>query len=303
LPVLAACGALPAPAPQAGLPVLPPLLADQEPNPEYLEEGEAATQSPDKISILLVEDNAEIRAYLNNILSPAYQLMEAADGLQGWQIATEKLPDLVISDVSMPRMDGFELTRKLKTDERTSHIPVILLTARGTVIHQLEGLGQGADEYMCKPFNIQLLLLKVKNLLGIREKLKQKYGRIVTLQPQYQEIENPDDKFLQRLMRILEEQIADPEFNVTELVSHIGMSRPVLFRKTKMLTGLSVIDLIRSVRLKKAEMLLKQNRMSISEVAYEVGYNDPKYFSKLFRGQFGKTPSEYLESLKHEGAH
>jgi YesN/AraC family two-component response regulator len=261
-------------------------------------EEELAGPGQEMVSILLVEDNAEIRAYLKNILSPEYQVIEAADGQLGWEIAAEKLPNLVISDVSMPRMDGFELTRMLKTDERTSHIPVILLTARGTVIHQVEGLEKGADEYMCKPFNIQLLLLKVKNLLVLRDKLKQKYGRIVTLQPQYQEIEDPDDKFLQRLMLILEKNISDPEFNVSELVNHIGMSRPVLFRKTKMLTGLSVIDLIRSVRLKKAEMLLKQNRMTISEVAYEVGYNDPKYFSKLFRTQFGKTPSEYLEKMK-----
>lgn len=285
--------------PAASALALPPQHTLPPPAESMEAEVEAAgSQATDKVSVLLVEDNAEIRAYLKNILSSDYHLCEAADGQQGWEIATEKLPNLIISDVSMPRMDGFELTKRLKSDERTSHIPVILLTARGTVIHQVEGLEKGADAYMCKPFNIQLLLLKVKNLLAVREQLKQKYGRIVTLQPQYQEIEDPDDKFLQRLMLILEKNISDPEFNVSELVSHIGMSRPVLFRKTKMLTGLSVIDLIRSVRLKKAEMLLKQNRMSISEVAYEVGYNDPKYFSKLFRGQYGKTPSEYLETLK-----
>lgn len=266
---------------------------------EVYEKAEAEkTESCDKISVLVVEDNSEIRGYLSNLLSAHYHIYEAADGAEGWEIATEKLPNLIISDVSMPRMDGLELTNKLKADDRTSHIPVILLTARGTVIHQVAGLERGADEYLCKPFNIQILLLKVKNLLAIREKLKEKYGRIVTLQPQYQELEDPDDRFLQRLMQILEENISDAEFNVSELVNHIGMSRPVLFRKTKMLTGLSVIDLIRSVRLKKAEMLLKQNKLSISEVAYEVGYNDPKYFSKLFRSQYGKTPSEYMESSK-----
>ncbi|WP_114781889.1 hybrid sensor histidine kinase/response regulator transcription factor [Botryobacter ruber] len=280
---------------------------EQSPEQDYFykevfeKESTEKAEACERVSVLVVEDNTEIRSYLKNLLSPHYQVFEATDGEEGWEIATEQLPNLIISDISMPRMDGLELTNKLKTDERTNHIPVILLTARGTIIHQVAGLERGADEYMCKPFNIQLLLLKVKNLLAVREKLKEKYGRIVTLQPQYQEIENPDDKFLQRLMQILEANISDPEFNVSELVNHIGMSRPVLFRKTKMLTGLSVIDLIRSVRLKKAEMLLRQNRMTISEVAYEVGYNDPKYFSKLFRNQYGKTPTEYVELSRTDG--
>ena len=142
-----------------------------------------------------------------------------------------------------------------------------------------------------------MLLVKIKNHLAIREKLKEKYSRIVTLQPRHEEVQDPDDRFLQRLMNILEENIADTEFNVSKLVREIGMSRPVLFRKTKMLTGLSVIDLIRNVRMKKAEMLLKQKKLSISEVAFTVGFSDPKYFSKSFRSQYGKPPSQYLEEL------
>jgi len=223
--------------------------------------------------------------------------LECRDGQDGWKIAVEQLPDLVISDVIMPKMNGLELVTRLKSDERTSHVPVILLTALGALSHQVEGLDQGADEYLLKPFNNNILLLKVRNQLTLREKLKEKYSRIITLQPRYEEVEDPDDRFLQKLMVQLEHGMADAQFNVSRLVREMGMSRPVLFRKTKMLTGLSVIDLIRSVRLKKAEMLLKQKRLSIAEVAFTVGFSDPKYFSKSFRKQYGKTPSQYVEEL------
>jgi len=194
-------------------------------------------------------------------------------------------------------LNGIELVAKLKSDQRTNHIPIILLTAQATLNHQVEGLETGADDYLTKPFNTSLLLVKIKNHLAIREKLKEKYSRVVSLQPNHEELQDPDDRFLQGLMKILEENIENPEFNVSKLVKEIGMSRPVLFRKTKMLTGLSVIDLIRNVRLKKAEMLLKQKKLSISEIAFTVGFSDPKYFSKSFRNQYGKPPTQYLQEL------
>jgi ligand-binding sensor domain-containing protein/signal transduction histidine kinase/DNA-binding response OmpR family regulator len=262
--------------------------------------GETYTKKPsdhEKPFVLLVEDNDEIRAYIRDTLQPHYQVTECANGLQGLEIAVEQLPDLILSDVMMPKMDGLQLVSKLKSDVRTSHIPVILLTARAALNYQLEGFETGADDYLAKPVNVRLLLAKIRNHLVIREKLKEKYSRIVTLQPQHQEVENPDDRFLQKLMSVLEENITNAEFNVSKLVREIGMSRPVLFRKTKMLTGLSVIDLIRNVRLKKAEMLLKQKKLSISEVAFTVGFSDPKYFSKSFRNHYGKSPTQYLEEL------
>jgi ligand-binding sensor domain-containing protein/signal transduction histidine kinase/AraC-like DNA-binding protein len=264
---------------------------------EELADDPVEMTTHEKPSILLVEDNVEIRKYLRSVLLPYYEVTEASDGEEAWSIATRKLPELVISDVAMPTMNGLELTTRLKTNESTCHIPVILLTARGSFIHQMEGLGTGADEYISKPFDIQLLLLKVKNHLAIREKLKAKYKRMVTLQPHYEAVNNPDDKFLHRLTSILEANLSDADFCVAKLVSEMGMSRPVLFRKVKMLTDLSVIDLIRSMRLKKAEMLLKQKRLTIAEVAFSVGFNDPKYFSRSFRNQFGKTPSEYVHEL------
>jgi DNA-binding response OmpR family regulator len=256
-----------------------------------------STHNENQSLVLIVEDNVEIRNCLKTILKNNYQIIEAGDGEEAWQVATTNLPDLVVSDIGMPKMDGIEFTRLMKTDQRTSHIPVILLTARGAMEHHIEGISSGADDYITKPFHTKILQLKIENLLATREKLREKFHRIVTIEPQHEEIEDPDNKFLNRLVSLLEQHLSESDFNVSRLVSEIGMSRPVLFRKVKMLTGLSVIDLIRSTRLKKAEMLLKQRKMTISEVAFTVGFNDPKYFSKSFRAQFGKTPSEYLDAL------
>ena len=252
----------------------------------------------EKPLILIVEDNYEIRTYIRDVLKDYFDVLESRNGFEGLAIAVDRLPNLIITDIMMPVMDGIDLVRKLKADPRTNHIPAILLTARGTINHQVEGLETGADDYLIKPFNTNLLLVKIRNLLAIREKLKEKYSRIVSLQPNHEEVQDPDDRFLQRLMQILEENIENSEFNVSRLVREIGMSRPVLFRKTKMLTGLSVIDLIRNVRLKKAEMLLRQKKLTISEIAFTVGFSDPKHFSKSFRNQYGKPPSQYIEELE-----
>lgn len=266
---------------------------------EYFVNSDALQQKEggEKHLILLVEDNTDIRRHMREMLSGLYEVLESSNGSEGLAIAVERLPDLIVSDVMMPFMNGIELVSKLKTDPRTNHIPVIILTARGTINHQVEGLETGADDYLTKPFHRNILLVKIKNLLSVRESLKEKYSRIVSLQPSHQELENPNDQFLQRLMRILEDNMDKSEFNVSRLVKEIGMSRPVLFRKTKMLTGLSVIDLLRNLRLKKAEMLLKQKRLPISEIAFLVGFSDPKYFSKAFRNQYGKSPSQYIEEL------
>ncbi|MDP4209011.1 MAG: two-component regulator propeller domain-containing protein [Bacteroidota bacterium] len=250
--------------------------------------------SPDSRTLLIVDDNFEIRAFLAERLKKSYTVLEAENGEHAWEIAIESVPDLIISDVVMPKLDGIALTNRLKGDVRTSHIPVILLTARNAMAHQLEGLETGADEYLTKPFNISVLALKVRNILKSYEILRAKYSRIVTLEPSNTEISGPEEKFLQRLMSIIEKHMADTEFNVSKLVDEIGMSRPVLFRKLKALTDMSMIDLIKTTRLKKAAALLKQKTMTISEVSYAVGFTDSKYFSKAFRQQYGKSPSEYI---------
>jgi ligand-binding sensor domain-containing protein/signal transduction histidine kinase/DNA-binding response OmpR family regulator len=276
------------------------LSYDALPGTEWNQEsGRTGMLDPtDACVILVVEDNDEIRNYIVNVLKHHhYGVLQCRNGEEGWHTAVEKLPNLILSDVLMNVMNGLDMVIKLKNDERTSHIPIVLLTGRASLNHQVEGLITGADDYLTKPFNNQLLLAKIKNHLVIREKLKEKYSRIITINPQPEEVEDPDDKFLRKVMHLLETYLLDPHFNVTKLSVEIGMSRPVLFRKIKMLTGLSVIALIRSVRMKKAKMLLCQRKLTISEVAFAVGFNDPKYFSKSFHEHFGKSPSQFMEEI------
>ncbi|RRB04679.1 hybrid sensor histidine kinase/response regulator transcription factor [Larkinella rosea] len=263
-----------------------------KPADEWVEKEEEGSVSG-KTLILVVEDQDDIRAYIRDLFAETAQVIEAADGAVAWEKAAQLLPDLIITDVAMPKMDGFALTNRIKSDPRTSHIPVIMLTAKGTTDDQLTGLQTGADDYVTKPFHPVLLQARVRNLLLLREQLKAKYHRIVTLQPQEQQLDHPDDKFLNQLMSVLNANLSNADFNVTSLVGEMGMSRPVLFRKVKMLTGLSVIDLLRTTRLKKAEILLKQKKASVSEIAFAVGFGDPRYFSRAFRAQFGVTPTEY----------
>ncbi|GAB4001951.1 two-component regulator propeller domain-containing protein [Spirosoma daeguense] len=282
-------------------PVLPRLNTQTLPSEVIATfEDKAIQKQPiaDKPLLMLVEDQDDLRIYIRDLFSPFYQVIEAPDGANAWERAIQLLPDIIISDVAMPFMDGLTLTNRLKSDERTSHIPVILLTAKDTVEAQLAGWETRADDYVAKPFHPQLLQARVRNLLLLRQQLKTKYHRLVTLQPQAPELDHPDEKFLQQIMAILNANLADADFNVSGLVNEMGMSRPVLFRKVKMLTGLSIIDLLRSTRLKKAELLLKQKKLSVAEVAFAVGFNDPKYFSRAFRAQFGQTPTDYKEVVE-----
>lgn len=254
-----------------------------------------AIVSPDikKYSILLVEDNEDVRAFIKNALGIAYTIYESENGATGLELALEIIPDLIISDVMMPIMDGLELCRKLKTDERTSHIPVVLLTARSAYVHQINGFEHGADAYIMKPFNLKILELNVQNLLSARETIKQKFAQVVRLEPKNLVINTTEQNFLNKIIAVIEDKIADPEFDVPTLSSEIGMSQPVLYKKIRALTDLSVNDFIKSIRIKRAAQLLKQGAGNISEIAYSVGFNDRKYFSSEFKKHFGKTPSEF----------
>lgn len=255
----------------------------------------AAVVSPDikKYSILLVEDNEDVRAFIKNALGSTYTIYESENGATGLELALEIIPDLIISDVMMPVMDGLELCRKLKTDQRTSHIPVILLTARSAYVHQINGFEHGADAYIMKPFNLKILELNVQNLLNARETIKQKFAQVVRLEPKNLVINTTEQNFLNKIIAVIEDRIADPEFDVPTLSSEIGMSQPVLYKKIRALTDLSVNDFIKSIRIKRAAQLLKQGAGNISEIAYSVGFNDRKYFSSEFKKHFGKTPSEF----------
>ncbi|WP_307528681.1 hybrid sensor histidine kinase/response regulator transcription factor [Pedobacter sp. W3I1] len=245
-------------------------------------------------TILVVEDNSEIRLLITSLIDGHYQVAESENGLLGWETAVETLPDLIICDIMMPIMDGIELCRRLKEDERTSHIPVIILTARSSHIHQVSGLETGADAYITKPFSPELLLLNVRNLLMSRQVMRQKFLKHIHLQPKELTINAIDEAFMLKLLKYIDEHITDEDFGVSELASMVGMSRPVLYKKIRNLTNLSVNDFVKSIRLKKAMELFKQNRFTIYEVAYQVGFNDPKYFSREFKKQFGKSPRAFM---------
>jgi len=258
-------------------------------------EAAAVEEVNRKPVVLLVEDNDELRAFINESLSGQYTVMEAINGALGLAMALEQLPDLVISDVMMPEMDGLAMSKQLRTDERTNHIPIILLTAKASSENQLEGLEIGAEAYITKPFSIKLLELHARNLIASRMAMRQKFSRQVMLEPKHTPINTVEEDFLNKVMLLIDEHMEDPEFGVAMLSTKVAMSQPVLYKKLKALTDMSVNDFIKSIRLKKAAHLLKQQQLTVYEIAYAVGYSDRKYFSQEFKKQFGKTPTEYAQ--------
>ena len=194
-------------------------------------------------------------------------------------------------------MDGNELCRRLKTDERTSHIPVIMLTAKAAVEQQIEGIECGADVYLTKPFNIQVLQSYARSILRSKELIRQRYSQKVLMEPSSVEIGTVDKKFMERLMKVIEEKLGASEFSISDLAKEIGMSKPVLYKKVSALIHMPIGEFVKSLRLKKAALLLEHDKFNITEVAWAVGFNDRKYFSKEFKKYFGKSPSEYMESL------
>ncbi|MDR7130219.1 signal transduction histidine kinase/ligand-binding sensor domain-containing protein/DNA-binding response OmpR family regulator [Algoriphagus sp. 4150] len=254
------------------------------------------TRQENKPLLVIVEDNEEVRALVGESLSDIYQVVVAADGLEGWERIQRYIPDLIISDVMMPHSDGLELLSKVKKDIRTNHIPVILLTARSSADYLVLGLSQGSDDYITKPFSLNVLKLKIENLLSGRENLRKKFIREYLLHPKEEQpsMECPEKEFLKKGISIVEANLGEEKLSVSLLVTELGVSRPVLYRKIKQLTGLNVIELINHIRLRKAAQFLVSGQWTISEVAYKTGFNDPKYFGKTFKAQFGKSPSEYI---------
>lgn len=243
--------------------------------------------------VLLVEDNPELRAFIKEVLSKNYEIIEATNGKEAWEIVTSDIPDVVISDIMMAEIDGLDLCRKIKADVRTNHIPVIILTAKSGINHEIEGLNAGADIYLAKPFNIELLLLRLKNLLENRRLLQQKYYQSIMTETDSQELSHTHDKFLNNIIEAVETQIAEQNFSVHQLSHMAGMSLTVLYKKLKAVTGMTVNDFVKSVQMNKAARLLRTTDMTVSEISYKVGFEDRKYFSKEFKKRFGKTPSEY----------
>lgn len=246
--------------------------------------------------VLIVEDSIELRTYLKGCFEGSYQLLEAENGLDGFKLASEELPDLIVSDVMMPEMDGFELCRKIKTDVRTAHIPIILLTARTPVEDRIEGIETGADDYITKPFNLAVLTARVRTLILSRNQLKEKYRREISLTPTMDVPVSPDEKLLKKLLQYVEERISDNELSIEDICAEVGVSRTHLYRKVKALTGLSMAEVIKEIRLKRAKQLLKDKKFNINEVSFMVGFSDTDYFRKCFKAEFGITPSEYYKS-------
>lgn len=246
--------------------------------------------------ILVVEDSADVRDYIRGALETEYQVIEAADGREGIQKAQEVIPDLVISDIMMPGIDGYELCRQLKNDVATSHIPIILLTARAAEENIIQGLETGADDYITKPFNTRILSARIKNLIDLRSHLQQTSNREMALQPVNIAVSHIDKKFIKKLHQVIDENISDADFNIERLCKKMELSQPTLYRKIQALSGESPTEFIRSYRLKRGAELLKNNFGSVLEVALEVGFSSANYFTKCFKKKYHRLPSTFMET-------
>lgn len=270
---------------------------------QYIDDGERhggklqqiISEHGEKPTILIIDDNNDIRQYERTLLQDYYFVLEASDGREGLEIARKEVPDLVICDVMMPVMDGLEFTQRLKTNTATSHIPVIMLTAKNLEEHRAEGYEQGADSYITKPFHSKVLLARVENLLHQRAHLRQLFAQGAAEGKETEEVSRLDDRdkaFVKQLHDIIKSNMGNSDFGVEDIGAEIGLSRVQLYRKVKAITGSSVVDLLRKARLAKARRLLEANSMNISEVAYEVGFSSPSYFTKCFKDEYGMLPGD-----------
>jgi signal transduction histidine kinase/ligand-binding sensor domain-containing protein/DNA-binding response OmpR family regulator len=252
-------------------------------------------QDETKTTILVVEDNYDMREYIKESLSDTYVVEEAVNGEQGVRIAETIIPDLIISDLMMPKMDGNELTRILKNDERTSHIPIIILTAKSGQENKIEGLQTGADDYLTKPFDVKELRVRVENLISIRKKLQEKFSKGEFLAKRTEKkLKSIDERFLAKVLEVIEKHISEEEFSIEECSSEVGFSRTHFHKKLRALVGKSPSQYVRTVRLYRAKQMIEEEKGNVSEIAYSVGFSSPAYFSRCFREEFGYPPSDIL---------
>ena len=257
------------------------------------EEEEERNYDSSRMSVLVIDDNADIRSYIHGLLSAEYSVIEAANGSEGIRKAMKYVPDLIISDVMMPGIDGIECCRRLKSELQTCHIPVILLTACSLDEQRIQGYDGGADSYISKPFSSQLLLARIHNLIDSHQRLKQFFGDRQTLAKE--DICDLDKDFVEKFKALIEEKMGDSELNVEDLGREMGLSRVQLYRKIKSLTNYAPNELLRMSRLKRAASLLASSGMTVAEIAYEVGFTSPSYFTKCYKEQFGESPTEFLK--------
>jgi DNA-binding response OmpR family regulator len=275
-----------------GIEEKPPVLAIKEKGLHHNNNGDKKT------TILLVEDNEDFRFYLKDNLRQDYHVVEAVNGREGWEKVKELHPDLVVSDIMMPYMNGIELSRKIKTDPHTSHVPVILLTAMATEEMQLEGYKTGVNDYITKPFTFELLQYRIRNILVQRKQMRKNFQKQLEINPSEITITPVDEQFMKQALDSVEKNISNTEFSVEDLSRELFMSRVSLYKKLLSLTGKTPLEFIRVMRLKRGAQLLEKSQMSIAQIAYEVGFNNPKIFTRYFKEEFNVLPSQYQADKK-----
>lgn len=274
------------------------VIREELANNLHFEDVEPDQSDKNKPLVLIVEDNYDLRTFLVQSVKAEYRVLGAENGKEGFDLARKYTPDLVISDIMMPVMDGLELCSRLKNDIHTSHIPVILLTAKAMIEHWVEGLETGADDYIPKPFNLKVLQLKISNLIESRRKLRQLYSRNENVAPTEITSNQLDQQFIERAYQVIERHLQEPEFPVDQFAREMMVSKSLLFKKIKAITGNSIIDFVNLYKLRKAvAQMASGTSHNISEIAFEAGFNDPKYFSRIFRKVYGVPPSEYVRDL------
>ena len=274
------------------------LLPSLPASAEKLKLPTASPSAPEKPTVLIVEDNEDMRQFIRYILSDSHNLIEAENGEEGFEVAKKHLPDVVISDVMMPKTDGFDLCQLLKTNVATNHIPVILLTAYALDEQKQVGFESGADAYISKPFNVKLLKTRVRKLIENRKKIRESFSNFLLNETKQETLGKIEQQFITDFTQYVENSIANPELNIDEIADALGLSRSNLYRKIKSLTDYSPNELIRTIRVKYAKQLLNSKAKSISEVAYEVGFSSPSYFAKCFKDFYNESPTEYLERIR-----
>lgn len=257
-------------------------------------------QNDNMTKILLVEDDKDLCEYIKNTLSDNYSVHTANNGKKGIEAALEIIPDLIISDIMMPEANGYELCQTIKNNETTQHIPIVLLTARAADENKIEGYKSGADMYVTKPFKIEILKSQIHQLIHNRKTLSDIFSKQIFLKPSNINISSADEKFLTKLNDIIDEHLSESGFDVSAMVERMNQSHSTVLKKVKQLTGMSLVEFVKTYRLKRAAQILEKDNFQIAEVAYLVGFNDPKYFSKCFSKEFGKTPSEYVQEMRNK---
>jgi signal transduction histidine kinase/DNA-binding response OmpR family regulator/streptogramin lyase len=281
--------------------------ADNEPDNVIRTEANDANDNAEELhsdlpTVLIVEDNDDLRFYLKDNLRLHYKILEACNGKEGWQKALAQHPQLIVSDISMPYMDGIDLCKKIKADKRTNHIPVILLTALTCEEDQLKGLETGANDYILKPFNVEMLNAKIRNLLALNNCVKNTYSKQIKVITPVLQIESEDERLMNEVMKYLDENLTDAQLSVERLSRHVGMSRSTLYSKLLELTGQTPVEYIRSVKLDKAAVLLEKSDMNIAQVAYAAGFATPNYFAKSFKAKFNMLPSDYINMKRNSNS-